>query len=211
VFLMDIAVPRDVEAAVGDLHEHVYLRNLDDLQQVVQATQAQRSGAIEAARQIVARQVEEFAAWLRAREMGPAIERLFKRYHAVAQEELARTRGKLSAPMNEQDEAHLEDLVRRVVNKVLHQPVQVLRRGEGPAGAGAHAPAGGYLRAFQKLFQLGDEPHGGESEGAGGADGEPASGDRAAGAMGHSGPDTPARRRATDTTGTTTTTPDPAA
>lgn len=158
VFLMDIAVPRDVEASVADLHEHVYLRNLDDLQQVVQATQAQRSGAIESAKNIVTAQVEEFATWLRAREMGPAIERLYKRHHRLAQEELARTRGKLSAgALSEQDEAHLEDMLRRVVNKLLHHPVQVLRRGEQAGGAGAHAPPGGYLRAFQKLFQLGDE------------------------------------------------------
>src|SRR5688572_25188948 len=66
-FLIDIAVPRDVEASVGEL-EHVYLYNLDDLQQVVQATQASRAGAIEAARQIVVRQVDEFVAWHRARE-----------------------------------------------------------------------------------------------------------------------------------------------
>ena len=174
VFLMDIAVPRDVEASVADLHEHVYLRNLDDLQQVVQATQAQRSGAIESAKNIVAAQVEEFATWLRAREMGPAIERLYKRHHRMAQEELARTLGKLSTvALSEQDEAHLEDMLRRVVNKLLHHPVQVLRRGEHAGGAGAHAPPGGYLRAFQKLFQLGDEaeaPPGQGEDGSGGND-----------------------------------------
>ena len=85
--------------------------------------------------------------------MGPVIDRLYRRYHRMAQEELARTRGKLSGELTEQDEAHLEDLVRRVVNKLLHDPVQVLRQGES---AGAHTPPGGYLHAFQKLFQVGD-------------------------------------------------------
>jgi hypothetical protein len=46
VFLIDIAVPRDVEASAGEL-DHVYLYNLDDLQQVVQGTLSQRKGAIE--------------------------------------------------------------------------------------------------------------------------------------------------------------------
>jgi glutamyl-tRNA reductase len=155
-FLIDIAVPRDVEASVGEL-EHVYLYNLDDLQQVVQATQAQRRDAIEAARAIVLAQVDEFAAWHRAREMGPVIDRLYRRYHRIAQEELARTRGKLSGELSEQDEAHLEDMVRRVVNKLLHNPVQVLRQGQS---AGAHTPAGGYLHAFQKLFHVGDAVEG---------------------------------------------------
>src|SRR4051812_34075949 len=57
IFLIDIAVPRDVEAAVGEL-EHVYLYNVDDLQQVVANTVAQRTGAIDAARAIVARHVD---------------------------------------------------------------------------------------------------------------------------------------------------------
>jgi glutamyl-tRNA reductase len=221
VFLMDIAVPRDVEAAVADLHEHVYLRNLDDLQQVVQATAAQRSGAVEAARRIVAAQVDAFAAWLRAREMGPAIERLFKRHHAMALEELARARGKLSTPLGEQDEAHLEEMMRRVVNKLLHHPVQVLRRGEEAGGPGAHAPPGGYLRAFQKLFQLGDEDTGaGDGGGAAGGGDETAARREEAGVRRD---ETGARReaRGPDAPGggggpssaddTTTTTPDPRA
>ncbi len=62
IFLIDIAVPRDVEAAVGEL-DHVYLYNLDDLQQVVARTQAQRTGAGDAARAIVARHVDEFVEW----------------------------------------------------------------------------------------------------------------------------------------------------
>ena len=156
MFLMDVAVPRDVEASVGDV-EIVYLYNLDDLQQVVQSTQAQRVGVIAAARRIVDSQVEEFATWHRAREMGPVIDRLYRRYHRMAQEELARTRGKLSGGLSEQDEAHLEDMVRRLVNKLLHNPVQVLR--QGPA-AGAHTPPGGYLHAFQKLFHVGEHPEG---------------------------------------------------
>jgi glutamyl-tRNA reductase len=85
--------------------------------------------------------------------MGPVIDRLYRRYHRMAQEELARTRGKLCGQLGEQDEAHLEDMVRRLVNKLLHNPVQVLR--QGPA-AGPHTPPAGYLHAFQKLFQVGD-------------------------------------------------------
>ena len=150
IFLMDIAVPRDVEASVGDL-DRVYLRNLDDLQQVVAATQAQRRDAIDAARRIVAAEVDAFAAWHRVREMGPVIDRLYRRAHGMAQEELARTRGKLQG-LAEQDEAHLDDMVRRIVNKLLHDPVQVLRRDE-PA---AHAPPGGYRRVVQRLFKVGD-------------------------------------------------------
>src|SRR4051794_20626191 len=74
VFVIDIAVPRDVEPAVGEL-DNVYLYNLDDLQQVVLSTQSQRKDAVDAAKKIVSRQVEEFVLGHRQRELGPTIDR----------------------------------------------------------------------------------------------------------------------------------------
>lgn len=153
VFLIDIAVPRDVEASVGKL-DNVYLYNLDDLQQVVLSTQSHRKDAIDAARSIVTRQVEEFAVWHRQRELGPTIDRLYQHYHGLAQEELARTLNKLPN-VSEAEKTHLEELARRIVNKLLHGPVQTLRHSDG-----VHAAAAGpYLHALEKLFGLeGDSP-----------------------------------------------------
>lgn len=156
MFLIDIALPRDVEAAVGDL-ENVYLYNIDDLQQVVAGTMDQRKDAVEAARAIVTKQVEAFLAWHRAREMGPVIDRLSKRYHQVAAEELQRTLNKLPN-IGDAERAHLEELTRRLVNKLLHDPISMLRRSEGMHGA-----SGQYLHALEQLFRL--ENEGDESEG----------------------------------------------
>jgi glutamyl-tRNA reductase len=169
IFLIDIALPRDVDPAVGEL-DHVYLYNLDDLQQVVAQTQSQRAGAIEAARRIVTAGVDEYVAWHRAREVGPTIDALYKRYHAVAQDELARTLNKLPH-LSEADKAQLEEMTRRTVNKLLHKPVQALRRAEG-----AHTPAGQYLHALEKLFQLGEngEVGGGSTSPDAAAEGLPA-------------------------------------
>jgi len=149
-FLIDIAVPRDVEASVAEL-ENVYLYNLDDLQEVVSRTQAQRKDAIAAAQTIVAAQVQEFVAWQRQRELGPAIHRLYSRYHQIAQEELGKTIHKLPN-LSASERAHLEDLARRIVNKLLHDPVHALRSSDG-----LHLPATQYLHALEKLFQLGEE------------------------------------------------------
>jgi glutamyl-tRNA reductase len=147
VFLIDIAVPRDIAADVGEL-ENVYLYDLDDLQRVVAATKQQRSGAVDAANRIVAEQVQEFANWHRAREMGPVIDQLFRRSHALAQEELERTLGKFPdlSPAQRQS---LEDLTRRIVNKILHDPVHTLRQSDA-----LHAPSAQYLHAMEKLFKL---------------------------------------------------------
>jgi len=147
IFLIDIAVPRDVEPSVGQI-DNVYLYNLDDLQQVVSQTQAQRKGAIDAARKIIVQHVESFVAWHRQRELGPAIHQLYNRYHQIAQEELARTLGKLPN-VTEAERAHLQDLARRIVNKLLHDPVQAVRHADPE-----HMPAAQYLHALEKLFQL---------------------------------------------------------
>jgi glutamyl-tRNA reductase len=146
-FLIDLAVPRDVEPKVGEL-ENVYLYNLDDLQRVVAQTRGQRGEAVDAARQIVARNVDEFDAWLKRRALGPAIEQLYARYHSMAGEELSRVMGKMPH-LTVAERAHLQEMTRRIVNKVLHDPMEAIARGDS-----THAPAGQYLHAIEKLFKL---------------------------------------------------------
>jgi glutamyl-tRNA reductase len=151
IVLIDIAVPRDIEAAVGEL-DNVYLYNVDDLQQVVAGTLASRKDAIDAARAIVTRSVDEFLVWHRTRELGPVIDQLYKRSHELAREELDRTIGKLPN-VSAEERQHLEELTRRIVNKLLHDPIKTLRE-TNPA----HGPGGQYVHAMQKLFHLADEP-----------------------------------------------------
>jgi glutamyl-tRNA reductase len=147
IFMIDIALPRDIEPAVGEI-ENVYLYNIDDLQQVVSGTMEQRKEAVEAARAIVTRQVDGFVAWHRAREMGPMIDRLSKRYHQLAAEELTRTMNKMQN-IGDAERAHLEELTRRIVNKLLHDPITMLRRSESMHGATSQ-----YLHALERLFHL---------------------------------------------------------
>jgi glutamyl-tRNA reductase len=151
IFIIDIAMPRDVEPSVGQI-ENVYLYNIDDLQQVVSDTQNQRAGAVAAARKIVDQQLEEFVAWHRTRELGPLIDQLYKRYHQVAQEEVGRTINKLGE-ITPAEREHLEELARRIVNKLLHDPIQTLKASES-----LHGQAGQYLHAMERLFHLADPP-----------------------------------------------------
>ena len=158
IFLIDIALPRDIEAGVGEL-DNVYLYNLDDLQQVVAATHQQRAGAVNIARAIIEQQIQEFLAWNRAREMGPLIERLYRRAQEIAQEELSRYLNR-AGPVNEQQRAMLEDLTRRIVNKLLHQPVQTLRDTDG-----LRSPV--TASAMEKLFGLEADSQAGGEEASG--------------------------------------------
>jgi glutamyl-tRNA reductase len=145
IFLIDIAVPRDVETAVGDL-ESVYLYNLDDLQEVVLQTMGDRQTTAAVAKQMVAGQVDAFAQWQRQRAIGPLIDALYKRSADIAQAELARTIGKMQA--DEKQREHLEELVHRIVQKMLHEPVRHLRTSE------PHEGVPGYAHAVEKLFGL---------------------------------------------------------
>ncbi|WP_428937389.1 glutamyl-tRNA reductase [Fontivita pretiosa] len=151
IFIIDLAVPRDVEPAVAEL-EHVYLYNLDDLQRAVARTHSQRSKVVEQARAIVQQHVEQYLAWQRQRELGPAIDQLYRRCHAIAADEVARALNRiegLDEPQRAAAQQLMGELARRIVNKILHDPVTTLRQGDQ-----LHAPAGQYLHALQRLFHL---------------------------------------------------------
>lgn len=147
-FIVDIALPRDVEEEVGGV-ENVYLYNIDDLQQVAAATDSTRQAAVEQARELVRGQVEEFVSWQKTREIGPLIERLYSKSHAIAQDELSRMLNKAQNLTPAQREA-VEEMVRRLVNKLLNEPIQAVR------GADTMDPRT-HVGAFAKLFGL-EEP-----------------------------------------------------
>jgi len=155
VFLIDIALPRDVAPDVARM-ENVYLYNLDDLQQAVAATRSQRSAALAAAAIIVADHVEQFVAAQRTRQLGPIIDELYRRSHELAQEELSRTLAKMPQ-ICDADRRQLEDLARRIVNKMLHDPIQMLRSTDGPHGSVIQ-----YLHTMEKLFKLEPPEKGGQ-------------------------------------------------
>jgi glutamyl-tRNA reductase len=149
IFMIDIAVPRDIEPGVGEI-EGVYLYNLDDLQEVVNRTMDSRSESVETARAIVNKQVDGFLAWHRQREIGPMIDAMYKRYTDIARAELERTAGKMQ--LDDQQRAHMEELVHRIVQKMLHDPVSQLRSPE------PHENAQTYVHAIEKLFKLEPPP-----------------------------------------------------
>lgn len=145
VFLVDIALPRDIAEGVGAL-ANVYLYNLDDLQQVASATDSSRKDSVDSARALVTGQVDEFVAWHTAREVGPLIEQLFAKSHGMAKDEVQRTLKKLP-DMTPEQRQHIEELARRIVNKLLNDPVQAVRE--------SGTESSPFVRAMAKLFRLG--------------------------------------------------------
>ena len=79
LFVIDIALPRDVEPAVGDL-DQVFLYNIDDLQTIVRENLARRSGELARAEAIVNEEVVKFATWMQSREIIPSVVALRQRF-----------------------------------------------------------------------------------------------------------------------------------
>ena len=97
LFIIDIAVPRDVEASVGEI-EQVFLYNVDDLQAIVQENLSRRSSEIDRAESIVSEEVDRFAAWRRSRGAVPTVVALRQRFEQIRRAELQRLEHKLGGP-----------------------------------------------------------------------------------------------------------------
>jgi glutamyl-tRNA reductase len=141
ITVIDIAVPRDAEAAIAEL-DGVYLFDIDDLEQVVAANLADRAKAAAQAGGIVEHEAMQFEHWLRSQGVVPTIRALRERFAQVADAELQRTLDQLARRehTSQQQREAVQRLVNLVVNKLLHQPTTVLREAE-PGEAAAHADA----------------------------------------------------------------------
>src|SRR5206468_5472509 len=105
LFIIDIAVPRDVEAAAGEI-EQVFLYNIDDLQASVRENLARRASEVARAEAIVDEELEKFATWLRSRGVIPTVVALRQSFEAIRRAELDRLGFKLSTlPPEARDEA----------------------------------------------------------------------------------------------------------
>ncbi len=126
MFLIDIAVPRNIEPSVNEL-DNVFLYDIDDLRTAVEGNRKGRESEAQAAELIVADEVERTLTKLKAREMGPVIVGLQQQLDTLCRGEFERVRSKLGELTPQQQEA-IDALMRGIVNKVAHAPIAELRR-----------------------------------------------------------------------------------
>ena len=145
VVIVDIAVPRDAEPAIGD-EDGVYLFDIDDLERVVAANLAERSKAAAAAGRIVDTEVAHFHAWLRAQKVVPTIRALrdhFGQVGAAEADKLIALLAKKELGAAERDAA-IRRSIELVIAKLLHHPQMALKADESDALA----------HAVRRLFPL---------------------------------------------------------
>ncbi len=125
LYLIDLAVPRDIDpAAAGVLG--VYLHNIDDLQQVVRTTLQEREAALPAIRSMIEAETTRFAEWLRVRSTGPAIHELRTEADRITKVELQWAMSKLPG-LTERERQVVETMSARIAGKILHGPIQRLK------------------------------------------------------------------------------------
>lgn len=165
LFVIDIAMPRDVEPAAGEI-EQVFLYNLDDLRATVAENLARRSSEVTRAEGIVVEEVDKFGGWFRSRGVIPTVVALRQRFESIRRAELQRLDFKLSG-LPPEGRARVEEVTRLIVEKLLLTPTEQLK-----AIADADT-AGGYTEAVARVFGL--QP-GAAAPGTEGADADPAQG-----------------------------------
>jgi glutamyl-tRNA reductase len=146
VFLIDIAVPRNIDPAVNEL-DNVFLYDIDDLERVVEANRRERLKEAAQAEEIIAAEVERLLARLKSRDVAPTIVSLQQQLEQWRQAELERVRGKLGGLTPQQQEA-VEALTRGLINKIAHAPIAELRRHAGdPDGVQT-------IEVIRRIFRL---------------------------------------------------------
>lgn len=143
LFLIDIAVPRNIDPRVGD-YDGVFLYDVDDLKGVADENLAKRRRETIAAERILQEEVESFLEWKRGLSAKPTIIALRSRFEAVVREELQRTLPRLSS-LSDADRKTLERMGSSIVNKLLHPPLKELKgSGDDPM----------LIEAAHRLFEL---------------------------------------------------------
>ncbi|HZE89633.1 MAG TPA: glutamyl-tRNA reductase [Verrucomicrobiae bacterium] len=165
LFVVDIAVPRDVDPRLNDL-DNLYLYNIDDLQTVVDTGLAERMREAAIAESMIDEEVLGYAAWLRSVEVKPTIVDLRRHFGEIAAAELKRHRAKLG-DLDPKQEHVVEEIVSSVVNKLLHHPTVELKH------ALESRDGHDLVKITRQLFELGEPAP--EMHGSGPAAAPPAS------------------------------------
>jgi glutamyl-tRNA reductase len=146
LFLIDIAVPRDIDPAAGEI-ENVYLYNIDHLQEVVDANKEMRRSEALKAEEIIAEELVAYEEWFNALAVVPTIVSLREKMVAIMKGELERSDSWMKT-LEDEERSRIEILTASIVNKILHDPIVALKeesrgRDELP-----------YVAAVRRLFKI---------------------------------------------------------
>jgi glutamyl-tRNA reductase len=162
MFFIDIAVPRDIDPRVNEI-ENVYLYDIDDLQEVVDANRDRRAREARRAEEIVEEEVLKFHNWYISLDLVPTIISLKEKFEGIRKREVSKALSSFSQ-ITKKERKSLESLTSAIVKKILHDPITFLKRPD------LNTNTTEYVDAVRKLFRL-DAEGGGKAKGKGGDEG----------------------------------------
>lgn len=151
LFVLDLAIPRDFDERIGQQFDNVFLYSLDDLQRECERNISSRKSQWPKARKIVADETDQFFRDSRRRASGSTIAQLKRQANEVKDEELKRLMNRLES-VSDKDRQQIEKSFHRVINKLLHPPLESIR--EESTADDASAEPVGLLEAMRRLFKL---------------------------------------------------------
>jgi glutamyl-tRNA reductase len=149
IFLIDLSVPRNIEPWVNEI-DNVFLYNIDDLQQVVEANRKHRQKEAAKAETIVAGEVQTLYKWLKSLDVVPTIVAIREMAEEIRQTETQKVLNKMGElPAGTRET--LEGLTQAIINKLLHAPLMVLKQKANSSNGSL------YVETIRKLFNLDQE------------------------------------------------------
>ncbi|TWT57133.1 Glutamyl-tRNA reductase [Thalassoglobus neptunius] len=149
VFILDLGAPRDIDSDVSHVDDGIFLYNIDDLEATCNANRKLRAAEIAKAREIIEEETASFMHDIYHKATGPIVKRLREHWHEISRQELELLFRKLPELDDRQREA-FEKTIHRVVNKLLHPPLETLR------DEARNGPPVGMLNTLKRLFHLRD-------------------------------------------------------
>jgi len=146
MFLIDIAVPRDIEPKVNDI-DNIYLYDVDDLQEVVQANLKERQKEAKKAEVIIDQEIGQFHRWLGNLDVVPTIVALRQKFEEIRRSEVEKTLGRFNG-LGSKEQKSIEAMTSAIINKILHQPIAMLKQ------SGDESAGDAYVDAVRALFGL---------------------------------------------------------
>ncbi len=148
MFLIDIAVPRDVDPDANNL-DNVYLYDIDDLKGVVEDNLSRRQEEAELAREIILEEVEKFRQWLKALNLTPTIVDLLQQGEQTAQKEVQKSLKKLGSAATPEVREAMETLANSMTKKLYHNPISFLKRRAKEEDSARH-----FISLARRMFDL---------------------------------------------------------
>lgn len=146
MFLIDIAVPRDIDPLSNKL-DSIYLYDVDDLQGVVQANMKERHKEAAKAEAIIEEEIKQFQQWLSTLEVKPTVISLRRKLEEIRQAELQKTFSNLG-DLGKKERKSIEAMTSAIINKILHKPTSILKDAQNISDGNL------YIDAVRTLFDL---------------------------------------------------------